>query len=93
MRKTTPHFFECILGQKPQKLKFDFDGDLEVQNEVWMRKLFRAVITSITSTFKEKYDIDLKLGVDLIVTDVELFKIGQIAPILGLKICMSLDCF
>jgi hypothetical protein len=50
------HYYEVIQGHKPQKLKFDFDGDNVKQAE----KDFPLVLEAIRKTFKQQFGISLK---------------------------------
>lgn len=69
LRKKQQHFFECIIGNKKQKIRFDFDGDLETTNECWLQKFFDATVKTIIKTFKEIYGLPLLIGHDVVITD------------------------
>jgi hypothetical protein len=63
------HFFECVTSNKRQKLRFDFDGDLETTNECWLQKFFDATVKTIVETFKQIYNRPLLIGYDVLITD------------------------
>jgi hypothetical protein len=67
--KKTPHFFECVIGNKRQKLRFDFDGDLETTNKDWLAKFFETLIITIQKVFHDIFSIPLGIGKELVVTD------------------------
>lgn len=67
--KKHQHFFECVTGNKKQKLRFDFDGDLETTNECWLQKFFDATVQTVVKTFNQIYDRPLLIGYDVLITD------------------------
>ena len=72
LANSADHAFECILGDKPQKIRFDFDGDLSMYTEAWLSQFFDHLVLQIQATFQSMYGVAISVGTDLIITDSSL---------------------